>query len=88
MFVSAAHSVFYDLDIYFVCYKCDSRLILAFNTTLSVRCILFVCFLLIFKTKKRSVIGYFENRDSEFFKNFEKVAEEFRDDCDFHVGFG
>ena len=42
MFVSAAHSVFYDLDIYFVCYKCDSRLILAFNTTLSVRCILFV----------------------------------------------
>ncbi|XP_031572662.1 endoplasmic reticulum resident protein 44-like [Actinia tenebrosa] len=38
--------------------------------------------------KKRTLIAYFEKRDSENFKTFEKVAEDFRDDCNFRVGFG
>ncbi|XP_068688993.1 endoplasmic reticulum resident protein 44-like [Montipora capricornis] len=39
-------------------------------------------------TSKRSVIAYLESKESDSYKNFEKVAEEFRDDCQFHVGFG
>ncbi|KAL9957695.1 hypothetical protein ACROYT_G034623 [Oculina patagonica] len=39
-------------------------------------------------TGKRTIIGYLENKDSDSFKNFEKVAEEYRDDCNFHLGVG
>ncbi|XP_028393511.1 endoplasmic reticulum resident protein 44-like [Dendronephthya gigantea] len=37
---------------------------------------------------KRNVIGYFESKEGENFKAFEKVADQLRDDCEFHVGFG
>ncbi|XP_058962610.2 endoplasmic reticulum resident protein 44 isoform X2 [Pocillopora verrucosa] len=39
-------------------------------------------------TSKRTVIAYLESKDSDNFKTYEKVAEEFRDDCNFHVGVG
>ena len=38
--------------------------------------------------KKRSMIGYFETRESEEYKNFAKVAAVLKDDCNFHAGFG
>lgn len=37
---------------------------------------------------KRSIIAYLESKDSANFNNFEKVAEEFREDCHFHFGVG
>ncbi|KAK2560542.1 Endoplasmic reticulum resident protein 44 [Acropora cervicornis] len=37
---------------------------------------------------KRNVIAYLESKDSANFNNFEKVAEEFREDCHFHFGVG
>ena len=36
----------------------------------------------------RTIVGYFKNRASLHFENFEKIAEAFRDDCQFHAGFG
>lgn len=39
-------------------------------------------------TSKRTIVAYLESRDSDSFKTFEKVADEFRDDCNFHVGVG
>ncbi|RMX46334.1 hypothetical protein pdam_00000688 [Pocillopora damicornis] len=39
-------------------------------------------------TSKRTVIAYLESKDSDNFKTYEKVAEEYRDDCNFHVGVG
>ncbi|CAB3989814.1 Endoplasmic reticulum resident 44, partial [Paramuricea clavata] len=37
---------------------------------------------------KRNVIGYFDSKESENYKAFEKLADQMRDDCEFHVGFG
>lgn len=37
---------------------------------------------------KRNIIGYFESKDSDSYKIFERVADDMRDDCEFHVGFG
>ncbi|KAJ7340086.1 Endoplasmic reticulum resident protein 44 [Desmophyllum pertusum] len=40
------------------------------------------------ESSRRSIVGYLENKDSESFKNYEKVAEDFREDCNFHLGVG
>uniref|UniRef100_UPI00358F539F endoplasmic reticulum resident protein 44 isoform X2 n=1 Tax=Myxine glutinosa TaxID=7769 RepID=UPI00358F539F len=37
---------------------------------------------------KRTIIGYFEDAESENYKTFEKVAHILRDDCVFYVTFG
>ncbi|XP_046859543.1 endoplasmic reticulum resident protein 44-like [Xenia sp. Carnegie-2017] len=37
---------------------------------------------------KRNVIGYFDTKNSGNFHAFEKVADQFREDCEFYVGFG
>lgn len=37
---------------------------------------------------KRNVIGYFEQRDSDNYRSFEKVANILRDDCSFYAAFG
>ncbi|CAH3159572.1 unnamed protein product [Porites lobata] len=39
-------------------------------------------------SSKRTVIAYLESKDSDSYRNFEKIAEEFREDCNFHVGVG
>ncbi|XP_028513934.1 endoplasmic reticulum resident protein 44 [Exaiptasia diaphana] len=39
-------------------------------------------------SSKRTIIAYFEKKDSENYKQLEKIAEDFRDDCNFRVGFG
>jgi len=38
--------------------------------------------------KKRTVIGYFETRESVEYQNFMKAAAILKDDCVFHAGFG
>jgi len=38
--------------------------------------------------KKRTVIGYFETKESPEYKNFRKVASGLKDDCLFFAGFG
>ncbi|KAK3740163.1 hypothetical protein QZH41_014093, partial [Actinostola sp. cb2023] len=40
------------------------------------------------QSSKRTLIAFFENKDSENYKTLEKVAEDFRDDCNFRAGFG
>ncbi|KAK7881070.1 hypothetical protein WMY93_032320 [Mugilogobius chulae] len=37
---------------------------------------------------KRNIIGYFETKDSDNYRTFEKVANILRDDCTFLAGFG
>ncbi|KAJ0066017.1 hypothetical protein NL108_001241 [Boleophthalmus pectinirostris] len=37
---------------------------------------------------KRTIIGYFEKKDSDNYRTFEKVANILRDDCTFLAGFG
>ncbi|KAM9805689.1 endoplasmic reticulum resident protein 44 [Syngnathus typhle] len=37
---------------------------------------------------KRNIIGYFENKDSDKYRAFEKVANILRDDCVFSAAFG
>nr|KAG5713636.1 hypothetical protein BaRGS_024684 [Batillaria attramentaria] len=39
-------------------------------------------------TKKRHVLGYFENKNSENYRAFARVAGLLRDDCIFHAAFG
>ena len=38
--------------------------------------------------KKRNMIGYFEDKESEEYVNFAKLAAVLKDDCIFHAGFG
>eukprot|EP00112_Aurelia_sp_Birch-Aquarium-sp1_P008063 Seg1883.1 transcript_id=Seg1883.1/GoldUCD/mRNA.D3Y31 product="Endoplasmic reticulum resident protein 44" protein_id=Seg1883.1/GoldUCD/D3Y31 len=37
---------------------------------------------------KNGVYGYFESRTSDDYKQFEKLGDDLRDDCEFWVGFG
>jgi len=38
--------------------------------------------------KSRVVIGYFENKDSQEYQVFRKVATNLKDDCLFYAGVG
>lgn len=38
--------------------------------------------------KKRTIVGYFDARDSPEYDTFRRVAANLKDDCDFYAGFG
>lgn len=40
------------------------------------------------ENNKRIIIGYFDRRDQAEYSVFRRVATNFKDDCQFHVGFG
>ncbi|XP_017771320.1 PREDICTED: endoplasmic reticulum resident protein 44-like, partial [Nicrophorus vespilloides] len=40
------------------------------------------------ESSKRIIIGYFDRRDQHEYNMFRRVAGNFKDDCQFHVGFG
>jgi endoplasmic reticulum resident protein 44 len=39
-------------------------------------------------SKKRIIIGYYDRRDQPEYQIFRRVATNFKEDCQFHVGFG
>ncbi|XP_076459177.1 endoplasmic reticulum resident protein 44-like [Babylonia areolata] len=39
-------------------------------------------------TKKRQMLGYFESKDSDNYRNYVRVASMLRDDCNFNAAFG
>ena len=41
-----------------------------------------------FQSKKRYLIGFFENKEAKEYENFRKVAANLKDDCVFMAGFG
>ena len=43
---------------------------------------------LLFQSKKRYLIGFFESKESAEYGNFRKVAANLKDDCVFMAGFG
>ena len=41
-----------------------------------------------FKQKKRAIIGYFKDEESQTFKTFSKLASILKDNCNFYSGVG
>lgn len=40
------------------------------------------------KRDKRTIVGYFESKDSDQYRNFDAISKMLKDDCDFYAAFG